>query len=350
MRIYINMCVIKYFIILVIAYSIFATSKTHAQLLRIDNEIIQRWKDYESFSRLLQVEFYEDIYIDGRKHSERRGWYRQNKNCFMTKDIKEGEKYSRIMIYNHHYYAELKEDVAQKNYILHNLVRSGDSTDEFSRDEQLYNIFTATSPHFCWQWMKLSNLVEQSSFRVDKISQVIDDGHSLMKVDYHVLLDQDNKFYDIDGTLFLDQDYYYCLRKHISNENIYYFVDSRKSKKLARSVIWHIDYQISSLMENYPIVDSMTIKMSGKRIDLARSGMESSINYEIRRWYKCEINRHVPDSEFTLSAFGLPEPVGVEWERRTPVYVWLLLAAGVLGLLALVLRWLAHRRRTTGES
>jgi len=42
--------------------------------------------------------------------------------------------------------------------------------------------------------------------------------------------------------------------------------------------------------------------------------------------------------------------VGVEWRRKTPVYVWLLLAAGVLGLLALVLRWLAQRRRTTGES
>ena len=54
------------------------------------------------------------------------------------------------------------------------------------------------------------------------------------------------------------------------------------------------------------------------------------------------------DAEFTLSAFGLPEPVGVVWEKKTPVYVWLLLAAGVLGLLALVLRWLAHRRRTTG--
>jgi len=38
----------------------------------------------------------------------------------------------------------------------------------------------------------------------------------------------------------------------------------------------------------------------------------------------------------------------VEWERKTPVYVWLLLAAGVLGLLAVVLAWLAKRRRATG--
>jgi hypothetical protein len=56
------------------------------------------------------------------------------------------------------------------------------------------------------------------------------------------------------------------------------------------------------------------------------------------------------EREFTLSSYGFPEPVGVEWEKKTPVYVWLLLAAGVLGLLAVVLAWLAKRRRTTGES
>jgi hypothetical protein len=53
----------------------------------------------------------------------------------------------------------------------------------------------------------------------------------------------------------------------------------------------------------------------------------------------------VPESEFRLTAFGLPEPVGVVWEKKTPVYVWLLVAAGVLGLLALLFRWLAHRRQ-----
>ena len=59
-------------------------------------------------------------------------------------------------------------------------------------------------------------------------------------------------------------------------------------------------------------------------------------------------DRMPSEEELRLSYYGLPEPVGVEWGRKTPVYVWLLVAAGVLGLLALGLRWLAHRRRTTG--
>lgn len=48
--------------------------------------------------------------------------------------------------------------------------------------------------------------------------------------------------------------------------------------------------------------------------------------------------------EFTLSAFGLPEPPGVDWKRPTPRYVWLLVATGVLGAMAIALRMLARRR------
>lgn len=51
-----------------------------------------------------------------------------------------------------------------------------------------------------------------------------------------------------------------------------------------------------------------------------------------------------PESEFTCSAFGVPEPPGIEWSRPTPWYVWLAVAG--VGCLAafLVLRRVAARR------
>lgn len=52
----------------------------------------------------------------------------------------------------------------------------------------------------------------------------------------------------------------------------------------------------------------------------------------------------VPDTEFTMSAFGLPEPVGVVWEKSTPRYVWFLFAAGVFVAIAVGFRLLARRR------
>jgi hypothetical protein len=53
----------------------------------------------------------------------------------------------------------------------------------------------------------------------------------------------------------------------------------------------------------------------------------------------------VPESEFTLSAFGLPEPVGVEWEQPRPRwYLWIMVVAFALLALALTLGYLRKRR------
>lgn len=58
------------------------------------------------------------------------------------------------------------------------------------------------------------------------------------------------------------------------------------------------------------------------------------------------VPRTIPESEFTLSAYGLPEPMGVEWpEPPSRAYIWLFV--GALGALVtgLAFRRLAHRLR-----
>jgi hypothetical protein len=58
--------------------------------------------------------------------------------------------------------------------------------------------------------------------------------------------------------------------------------------------------------------------------------------------------REPADEEFRLTAFGLPEPVGIAMPKRpTPRYVWFLIAAAGLGVLAVLFRVLARRRGTT---
>lgn len=62
--------------------------------------------------------------------------------------------------------------------------------------------------------------------------------------------------------------------------------------------------------------------------------------------HELEVNNNVPDSEFTLSAFGLPEPAGMEAVKKpVPMYLWILLAAAVCGVLAFAFRYLAERKR-----
>ncbi len=50
-----------------------------------------------------------------------------------------------------------------------------------------------------------------------------------------------------------------------------------------------------------------------------------------------------PESDFRLSAFGLPEPVGVTWQKPIPIFVWITAGAVAFALLAVLFRYLARR-------
>ena len=50
-----------------------------------------------------------------------------------------------------------------------------------------------------------------------------------------------------------------------------------------------------------------------------------------------------PASDFTLTAFGLPEPFGIEWERPTPWWLYALFSAGVLFVVAVIVSFWKRR-------
>ncbi|HMP03154.1 MAG TPA: hypothetical protein PKD86_10500 [Gemmatales bacterium] len=50
-----------------------------------------------------------------------------------------------------------------------------------------------------------------------------------------------------------------------------------------------------------------------------------------------------PESDFTLSAFGLPEPFGIEWERPTPWWLYALFSAGVLFIVTVIVSFWKRR-------
>jgi hypothetical protein len=57
--------------------------------------------------------------------------------------------------------------------------------------------------------------------------------------------------------------------------------------------------------------------------------------------------KEIPDAEFTLSAFGLKEPLGVTWDRPTPWYIWLSVVAISCLVLGFGLHWFRRRYLTT---
>ena len=60
--------------------------------------------------------------------------------------------------------------------------------------------------------------------------------------------------------------------------------------------------------------------------------------------YQLSVPSRLPlESDFTLSAFGLPEPFGVTWERPTPWWLYALISAGVLFVVAVIVSFWKRR-------
>jgi hypothetical protein len=85
-----------------------------------------------------------------------------------------------------------------------------------------------------------------------------------------------------------------------------------------------------------------------KVIEVGERDHQDSKHYQFR--WRIEFTRFerlggkLDESEFTLSAFGLPEPVGVEWERPVRWYLWLMLAGVVCLVAGGVFYWISRRR------
>jgi hypothetical protein len=74
-----------------------------------------------------------------------------------------------------------------------------------------------------------------------------------------------------------------------------------------------------------------------KRIDAWVPDEKSPDNRRHRNWTEIlefRLASPFPDSDFRLSAFGLPEPQGVVWSKPARTWIWLLVGAAAAGIFA----------------
>lgn len=101
---------------------------------------------------------------------------------------------------------------------------------------------------------------------------------------------------------------------------------------------------VVDVRREYVLEAGMPVRMTTNQVTKALKGSKVVHNVEAieKHIYNYE---SIPVSDFTLSAFGFPEPHGVAWERRTPVYVWLI-AVGVVCVAAFVVMRVRVRPRS----
>ncbi len=190
--------------------------------------------------------------------------------------------------------------------------------------------FVTLFPHFSYQGRRLSEMIKDSGFRIERVTT--DEG-GLVAATVHYDQSKANPKRKLvaEATLKFNPRRHWCLQAVQERST---FPGASGGTNSATTAF---------ILEDHP--SGIPLVRRQESVNTADSASSGPIDNRRVVEYDLRVDESVPDAEFTLSAFGLPEPVGVTWERPTPVYVWLLVAAGGLGVLAWLFRWLARRRR-----
>ncbi|MEM4721704.1 MAG: hypothetical protein QXT73_06570 [Candidatus Methanomethylicaceae archaeon] len=204
-----------------------------------------------------------------------------------------------------------------------------------------HNDYWSTSPFVLYK-ISLEQLVKQPGFEVVHAEQIDKGQQQLVRVEF-----RSPKKVAVLGSSSID----YCY------ENGWIIFDPERywiPLEYKASVTWlgaqeikteeHGAMEYTKISHELPVLKQMDGRIKGK----STKGIPVELDFVFRTEYL--IREYVPSvEEFTLSAFGLPEPVGVEWERPVRWYLWLTLAGMVCLVAGGVFYWLS-RRRAGGES
>lgn len=175
----------------------------------------------------------------------------------------------------------------------------------------------------------LTKIVRDPGFRVLGCRGVAQAGEELVEVNFdysHPLEKPDDP--NMKGTVLLDPQRFWCVRS-------YRIEVSQKT----------VDFQVLELGQtegSLPVPRRAVRKITWESKEDAIKN-ESETQYE----YSLSEPRRLPgDEEFTLSAFGLPDPVGFETKNPTRWYLWLMLAAAVCLVLGVAARSLRRPAKT----
>jgi hypothetical protein len=181
----------------------------------------------------------------------------------------------------------------------------------------------------------LSDIVQSPTFRVDRCSSTQKEGEEFVELSF-TYDHEKGPFLRaglMKGTLLLDPKHFWCLRSAeytATHKNDTRFQSATSKYRLS---------ELGATSGSFPVPkryvdDKEFFPATGDKVKLNGRGE-----------FNLDVPRRLPgDEEFTLSAFGLPEPPGLEWKRPIPWYLWLALAGLVCLALAVVLRTMMKRR------
>jgi hypothetical protein len=310
---------------------------SRAQHEIFDASVIQKWKDYEAFSHRLQGTARSQGIRNGKpRESIKR--FKQNRECALAIEPHNREPtLLSCSLANPRYIAIVNLSKSDPgNAVLQKFTPLSSDSETLTFMDA---IFYSTSRHFAiGRSSRLRQIVQNPSFKVTNVAKEIQNGQELIRIDHiynYVLPASQDRHVQARGSLWLDPSRSWCIRRYKSSDQTTTGAE-RDSETEVEVVCKTIDDP-----SGFPILKSTT-----EDVRIINFKNHQKLEETRTTDYELEVNDRVPDNEFTLTAFGLPEPGGEEpMKRPTPFYIWILAAAGVFAVLALGFRYLVRRGR-----
>jgi hypothetical protein len=313
---------------------------------RFMDEAPKRWEEYERFATQLQgtvrYAYVRSVLDENAPQYEDKVQYtvKQNARCALVGGQHPSVKGSNddpieyLFFTNPKYTAHLRRNLQVKgDYLLKEFSEVPNTVPSRAPRPIKAWAVVSLSPQFSFHDSLLSERIRDGSLRVKNIKQESGGDATLIRADFECVLGPPKyKPVIMVGSMLLEPSKAWSIRE----------IGERLPTTEPETEIRTL-YETADHPSGFPLIRresrSNQIIFNQKKV---RNQYE--IDYDIR------VDERIPDSEFTLSAFGLPEPAGVIWERPTPYYIWILAAAAGCGALALLFRYLARRRPSGAPS
>jgi hypothetical protein len=284
---------------------------------RFSEEAPVKWREYQAFSRRLHGTASATI-VDTdtgsttREHSVRI-YIKQSNVGAIHHEIREEKKrvkkedyeYQRgeqVRLSNSKYSARLSKRDVSKGWLLDKLVFEANvplSSDKTPAQEA----YERVSPHFSFANYSLIDVCKDPHFKMKRVFADRRDERELVRVDFQWRRKRGHNVTDYDGTMLLDPGQYW----HVVEFDARYGEGIGRVKGSSETVL---------VMGSYPVIKTYSFVNESKPPNGKVFVHRGTTEFELRD------SGDLPENEFTLTAFGLPEPVGVTFEQPTRWHLW----------------------------
>jgi hypothetical protein len=302
---------------------------------RFLTEAPQGWQDYREFAERLQGSVVITTKDHGKIIFQRRAEFRSNPKCRMLVfQYLEPKRDETVYAFNSAYEFSIRRKSNDAPWLLTHLEVGKKSMQEKGVLHEEWGVLTFL---LNGGGLDVLELVRDQNFRVVSATSVNQDGAELIKIQYarpQPLATEGPRSMAPtiqSGTLLLDPNHFWTNRSSLANRAIR---DGNQTLQLK--------FQLRDVSSRYPIPLRLTQTFENT-VEGRKVAQTTELDFDLK-----ELSRLPREEVFRLSAFGLPEPMGVPALSRSYTWLWIILAGFVLLALGLVLHRAARYKRRKG--